>query len=950
LLRQSRPISEVTAFGNTGNRWRHYGKLPWLPDGFVSIGDAVCALNPRYGQGMTVAALGAEQLDLELSSYSSRRGNLHGFSHHFQKRLEEVLKVPWEMALMEDRLWVQVFSGEAAGLAQRLTMKAMSRFLTTTFRDIDTFIRFMRVAHMLDAPTKMLSPRVLAALVKGGAGGPPPEAPSIATAGGRAATAPLAPERCVALSVSGDRDARQAVARARVRRLLACTHVFFFAAGAGLFACHPLPEIFMVTEQQALKWLQTASGGAATTFHSGQWEAIRALVEDRSRVLLVQRTGWGKSMVYFLATRLLRDQGAGPTLIISPLLSLMRNQLDAARGLDLVAETINSSNRDEWAEIVGRVRENAVDLLLVSPERLANEEFLQSCLLPIAASITFFVVDEAHCISDWGHDFRPDYQRINRILQQLTANVAVLATTATANDRVIEDVLAQLGQAAVLQRGPLARRSLGLQNIDLPDRAERLAWLADNLPSLPGSGIIYTLTTRDADRVAAWLAEQGISAVAYHSQIEGDAEDAGSPGLRADLETKLLKNEVKALVATTALGMGFDKPDLGFVVHFQTPQSVVHYYQQVGRAGRAIDRALGILFMGAEDNQINQHFISQAFPPEPHILAILSALEAAPNGLTVPNLMRDVNLRKGQIDKAIKLLAAVDSAPIGREGNRWVRTANPFQYDHQRIDRITRHRQAEWQQMRDYVASTECLMALLGRALDDPLAQPCGQCAPCLGRPLVPVDVNPSTVRAAIAFERRSEVIVAPRKLWPVDAFPAYGWRGKIGPNRLIDEGRALSLRGDVGWAQLVQHGLEQGRFHDDLVMASAEMVQSRWQPSPPPAWVTCVPSLRAPHRVSDFAQRLAARLGLPFAAVVSKAHETEPQRALFNAWKQAHNLDGAFTVDMAAAPASTGPVLLVDDTIDSRWTMTVIGALLRQAGAPKVYPLALSMAYGSSG
>jgi ATP-dependent DNA helicase RecQ len=704
----------------------------------------------------------------------------------------------------------------------------------------------------------------------------------------------------------------------------------------------------MVTEEKALGWLRTASGGAADRFHEGQWEAIHALVQNRSRVLLVQRTGWGKSMVYFLTTRLLRDQGAGPTLIISPLLALMRNQLDAARKLGLVAETINTSNRNEWNEIMQKVRENKVDLLLVSPERLSNDEFLQNCLLPISTRIAFFVVDEAHCISDWGHDFRPDYQRINRILQKLPKNVAVLATTATANDRVVEDVLAQLGPTTMLQRGPLARHSLRLQNILLPNRASRLAWLADTLPQLPRSGIVYTLTVRDANRVAAWLTQQGIPAAAYHSQVEGDAEEDDSADPRADLEAKLLNNEIKALVATSALGMGFDKPDLGFVIHFQSPQSVVHYYQQVGRAGRAIDTAFGVLLGGEEDDEINQYFIAHAFPPEEQIQAILAALENAENGFTVPELTHEVNIRKGQLEKVLKLLAAVDAAPIIRNGNRWIRTPNPYQLDRERISRLTQHRQAEWQQMQDYMNSKSCLMEFLEHALDDPNAQPCGRCATCLGRPVVPLGIRQSPVHAAIEFERRSEVIIKPRRMWQKDAFPKYGWGGKIPLEHQTQEGRALSLWGDMGWARLVREGKEAGRFHDELVVACAEMVRDRWQPNPFPTWVTCVPSIRSPGLVPDFAQRLATHLGLPFSSVVSKVAETQRQRLMMNTWQQAHNLDGAFAINLPRG--NWGPVLLVDDVVDSRWSMTVIGALLRQSGVVAVYPLALSLASASSG
>lgn len=547
-----------------------------------------------------------------------------------------------------------------------------------------------------------------------------------------------------------------------------------------------------------------------------------------------------------------------------------------------------------------------------------------------------------------GHDFRPDYQRINRILQKLPKNVAVLATTATANDRVVEDVLAQLGPTTILQRGPLARNSLRLQNILLSNRAQRLAWLADTLPQLPGSGIIYTLTVRDANRVAAWLKQQGIPAAAYHAQVEGDAEEEDLADPRTDLETKLLNNESKALVATNALGMGFDKPDLGFVIHFQSPQSAVHYYQQVGRAGRAIDMAFGVLLGGEEDDEINQHFISHAFPPEEQIQAILVVLAEAEGGLTVSELMHEVNIRKGQLEKALKFLATVDAAPIIRNGNRWVRTPNPYKLDRERISRLTQHRQAEWQQMQEYMNSKSCLMEFLEQALDDPNAQPCGRCATCLGRPVVPLDIRPSTVHAAIEFERRSEVIIKPRRQWQKDAFPKYGWGGRIPPQHQTQEGRALSLWGDMGWARLVREGKEAGRFHDDLVTACAEMVRDRWQPSPPPIWVTCVPSLRSPGLVPNFAQRLAARLDLPFSSVVSKVAETQRQRLMMNAWQQAHNLDGAFAINLTRG--DWGPVLLVDDVVDSRWSMTVIGALLQQVGVVAVYPLALSLASASSG
>jgi len=404
-------------------------------------------------------------------------------------------------------------------------------------------------------------------------------------------------------------------------------------------------------------------------FRNDQWEAIEALTQRRERILLVKRTGWGKSVVYFLATRVLRDRGSGPTLLISPLLALMRNQILAAKRIGIRAATINSSNRESWDQVKRELLADRVDVLLISPERLANEDFREDWLLPIASKIGLFVVDEAHCISDWGHDFRPDYLRVVRVLQALPRNVPVLATTATANDRVVEDVAQQLGPRLSVMRGALARDSLRLQNIHLPSKAERMAWLVENVPALPGSGVIYTLTIRDAQRLANFLQSEHIDAHPYWGGLEGEQ--------RERLENRLLMNEVKALVATTAFGMGYDKPDLGFVIHFQRPSSVVHYYQQVGRAGRAVEEAYGILLSGDEDQEITDYFIRTAFPPAANVEEVLSVLQEAEEGLSIPMMLRHLNLRYSQVEKVLKILAVQSPAPVSKRRSRKGRNVNP---------------------------------------------------------------------------------------------------------------------------------------------------------------------------------------------------------------------------------------------------------------------------------
>ncbi|HYP42023.1 MAG TPA: RecQ family ATP-dependent DNA helicase [Chloroflexia bacterium] len=690
-----------------------------------------------------------------------------------------------------------------------------------------------------------------------------------------------------------------------------------------------------ISYQQALDLLRQALNNPNAEFRDGQWEAIEGLVERNERMLVVQRTGWGKSIVYFLATRLLRDRGAGPTLLVSPLLALMRNQLLAAQRLGVRAETVNSSNRDDWQAIYERIRSNQVDILLISPERLANEQFRDDVLLPMTSRIGFFVVDEAHCISDWGHDFRPDYLRIARILQALPQNIPVLATTATANNRVVADVQGQLGPTVSVSRGPLVRESLRLQNIALPSQAARMAWLAEQVPRLPGSGIIYTLTVRDAQRLAEWLRSQGVDAHAYW----GDRESSE----REDLEQQLLNNGIKALIATTALGMGFDKPDLGFVIHYQRPGSVVHYYQQVGRAGRALDTAYGILLSGAEDQEITEYFIRTAFPPEAHVDEVLEALQSADDGLSIPMLERQVNLTRGQIEKVLKSLAVKSPAPVTKDGSRWHATPVRYAPDRDKVERLTQMRYREQARMADYMQSRECLMLFLARELDDNNPTACGKCAICYGGPLLSHTFSRDLVTRAVQFLRRSDQPIEPRRQWASDALSSYGWvRGNIPLDLRAEEGRALSVWGDDGWGEQVRRGKRvEGRFDDELVGAVVAMLQERWRPDPFPTWVTCVPSLTHAALVPDFARRVAQRLGLPFVQCIRKVQHTSPQKEMENSYQQAHNLDNAFSVD--ARLVQDGPVLLLDDMVDSRWTFTVAAALLRQAGSGPVYPLALA-------
>jgi len=631
-------------------------------------------------------------------------------------------------------------------------------------------------------------------------------------------------------------------------------------------------------------------------------------------------------------------EGAGATVIISPLLALMRNQIEAAQRLGLRARTVNSTNRQDWDQVRDELLADSVDLLLISPERLANDEFVANTLQPIAARVGLLVIDEAHCISDWGHDFRPDYRRIGQVLARLPSNIAVLATTATANQRVARDVATQLGGGVNVQRGPLVRESLALQSVQMPGPAERLAWLADHIPALPGSGIVYTLTTRDADRVAEWLRGNGVDAHAYHSGKSDEERQA--------LEQALLTNGIKCLVATTALGMGYDKPDLTFVVHYQTPGNVVAYYQQVGRAGRAIPDAYGVLLSGEEEDDINEYFRDSAFPPEWQVNRILEALDAADEGMKVREIERAVNLRQSQIEKVLKLLVVEPQSPVMRIEGAWYRTPNPFQLDLQRIEHLTRQRESEWGQMKQYLANERCLMAFLADALDDANPTACGRCAVCLGHPVLSTAVQRTTLIEAQRFVRHSEMLLELKKQWDMDALPnyraAFGWAKQNIPQHLRGEdGRVLSRWGEPVWGDLVAQGKAQRHFDDELVAAAVDLIRNRWPEVSAVRWVTCIPSTRHPTLVADFAARLACALGLPFLPVIAKSRETEPQKNMENRFHQCHNLDEAFEVHVQ--PGTEAAVLLVDDVVDSAWTLTLASALLLQSGTTTVFPFALA-------
>ncbi|MFE1108996.1 RecQ family ATP-dependent DNA helicase [Streptomyces rochei] len=696
-----------------------------------------------------------------------------------------------------------------------------------------------------------------------------------------------------------------------------------------------------------------ASGTAR--LRDDQWRAIEALVAERRRALVVQRTGWGKSAVYFVATALLRERSAGPTVIVSPLLALMRNQVEAAARAGIRARTINSSNTEEWDTVQEEIASGDVDVLLVSPERLNNPDFRDQVLPKLSAATGLLVVDEAHCISDWGHDFRPDYRRLRTMLTDLPAGVPVLATTATANARVTADVAEQLGTGgtsdALVLRGPLDRESLSLGVLRLSDAAHRMAWLADHLDRLPGSGIIYTLTVAAAEEVTAFLRHRGHTVSSY----TGKTENAD----RQQAEDDLLANRVKALVATSALGMGFDKPDLGFVVHLGSPSSPIAYYQQVGRAGRGVEHAEVLLLPGKEDEAIWEYFASLAFPSEELVRRTLDILATAERPLSLPALEPLVELRRSRLETMLKVLD-VDGA-VKRVKGGWIATGQPWTYDAERYDWVARQRKAEQQAMRDYASTDECRMEFLQRQLDDEGAKPCGHCDNCAG-PRFTADTSPGSLDAARADLGRAGVEVEPRRMWPT-GLPAIGLdlKGRIPAGELASTGRALGRLSDIGWGNRLRPMLSaqapDGPVPDDVAQAVVTVLADwakgpgGWAPGAPegrprPVGVVTIASRTRPQLIHSLGTHIAQVGRLPLLGSVEYTGEA-PTAPRSNSAQRLKALDGALTVPPSLAAALTdldGPVLLVDDCTETGWTLAVAARILRRSGAREVLPLVLAV------
>ena len=743
--------------------------------------------------------------------------------------------------------------------------------------------------------------------------------------------------------------------------------------------------------------LRELVGRSDARLREDQWRAIEALVIARRRALVVQRTGWGKSAVYFVATVLLREgwggwspgtpppspgarSGTGASVIISPLLALMRDQVAAAERAGIRAVTMNSANVTHWDKIQAQVAGGEVDVLLVSPERLNNPVFRDEVLPHLAAGAALVVIDEAHCISDWGHDFRPDYRRIATLLAGLPPRTPVLATTATANRRVSADIAEQLGasveaggadgEQVLVLRGTLERGSLHLGVRMLPDAASRLAWLTAYIRGAHGSGIIYCLTVSAAQEVAEHLRAVGMEVAAYTGQT--DAAE------RERLEEDLKANRVRALVATSALGMGFDKPDLAFVVHLGAPSSPVSYYQQVGRAGRGVERAEVVLLPGQEDRAIWEWFGSQGFPPEEQVRVVLDALEerraAGGGAISTAVLETATSLRRSRLESMLKVLD-VDGA-VRRVRGGWESTGRPWRYDAQRYARVDAARRTEQEAMVAYErlvtdtgpgrTTVSCRMAFLRSVLDDPLLEQgwrCGACDLCGGLDL-PDAPDQEQLGAARAALGRVGVELRARRQWPtgMDRLGLGRFKGRIGADRQAATGLAVGRLDGLGTSVALRElvacasdGEVPVALRPQVLQAVdrlAEIIRDEQEAAGsdgPPGGelaVVVVDSRTRPRMVRRLGHAVAARLGARALGVVGLSGQEPPQHDVGSAFRLAQvarslRLHGWSARALDELRERT--VVLVDDWSDSGWTLTTAAFLLREAGAAAVHPFVLA-------
>ncbi len=677
-------------------------------------------------------------------------------------------------------------------------------------------------------------------------------------------------------------------------------------------ADEPASEAAFISRQSAEQSLKQIFN--LDHFYDEQWNAIERLLSGK-RVLVIEKTGFGKSLCYqFTATQL-----PGMAIIFSPLIALMRDQVAYLQSIGIPSECVNSGQTPEKnTRILEEARQGKIKILYITPERQENRRWQE---IVKQLDLSMVVVDEAHCISVWGHDFRPAFRRIINLVQLLPETLPVLATTATATQRVAEDIMTQMGENISLIRGDLLRENLNLRVVNVDSEDAKMEWLAEFFRNQEGTGLIYTGRRADTDLYASWLKHIGISATNYNAGLDRE--------LRKEIEEGLKSNRWRCVVSTNALGMGIDKPDIRFIIHTQIPASPTHYYQEIGRAGRdGLPTEIALLY-NPEDKDLPEYFIRNSRPAIKNYLRAIEALKQEPLGTY--DLTRRTNLTRTQVGVILNDLVdqgIVCQVAFGGSRKYEYQSNAPF-LDIRPFEKLRRFKFGELKKMIEYAESSNCRMDYLCRYLGDTSVGRCGKCDNDLNR----------RHQATITDGGREKI----RDFWNT-YFPEL----KVGSSRsnLVD-GIASSYYGVSNVGAIIHHCKYEngGHFPDYLLVQTLRAYRKHFGREEFDL-VVYVPPTESGDLVEIFAKRVAKNLHFSVSDGLKKMRVTKPQKVFQNSVLKRDNVKEAFYYENPSDIRGKS-ILVVDDILDSGATIKEIGRAFTKLGAAKIAPLVIAKTVG---
>ncbi|HAT81528.1 MAG TPA: RecQ family ATP-dependent DNA helicase [Flavobacterium sp.] len=649
-------------------------------------------------------------------------------------------------------------------------------------------------------------------------------------------------------------------------------------------------------------------------FYDEQWLTIDKILKGE-KVLLIEKTGFGKSLCFQFPATVFN----GITVIFSPLIALMRDQVKKLTALGIAAKCINSEQTpEENTQIINDAKQGKIKILYIAPERQENSEWIEATR---QMNLTMVVVDEAHCISVWGHDFRPAFKRIINLVKLLPKGLPVLATTATATKRVELDVAQQIGNNILTIRGNLMRDNFKLFVVKVASEDEKLIWLGKNLNNLPGSGILYTGTRVDTEIYSKWFENLKISSTAYNAGLDADS--------RIAIENGLMSNKWKCIISTNALGMGIDKPDIRFIIHTQIPQSPIHYYQEIGRAGRDGQPSYIILFYNPEDRKLPEAFIEGGRPAIKKYERVINAVKSELLGER--DLMKRTNLKQNQI-RVIKAdlieQGIIREVMIGKS-KKYEFVPNSQPLNTKAFEELRNAKLTDLENMIEYVETDKSRMKFLCDYLGDNSNHTFTNCDNT-GEKKITVSVTPEWTEKLQNFRE--------------DYFPELEVESK-GSNIL--NGVASSYYGvsNVG-ATLHRSKYEQGGDFPDFLLKLVLKAFRKKYGQEKFDLVVYVPPTSSGDLVKNFAIKVSQVLKFPISHNLVKARQTKEQKIFENGYLKTDNVNGAFTFT-TPNDINGKSILLVDDIFDSGATLKEVGKLLTNFGAVKIAPIVIARTVG---